>query len=253
MAKLVGLIGTGSGRVGNVVLAKGEDGRTIARAYQPQVNNPKSVKQTMQRAKVNLVGQLSSLLPADMLRSLSKGSNRKNRAEFLSRTLKIVSVTSQDGVFSAKINPAELTLSNGIAPMVATAGAPAITINKITVPLTVQAATPLNKYGERVVAIVYKDDSSAIPMGAYFVDVLFDVAGSTDAIIDMPWDLAPENVITLYRVPFEVNESGASIISSRIYATTTEVVAALTRSSVSAVKWGDTFYSGVANFTRSQK
>lgn len=253
MAKIVGFIGTGSGKVGNIVLAKGEDGRTIARAYQPQVNNPKSVKQTMQRAKVNLVGQLSSLLPADMLRSLSMGSNRKNRAAFLSRTLKIVSVTSQDGVFTASFNPAELRLSNGTAPMVATSAAAAVTINSITVPLTVPAATQLNKYGERLVAIVYKDQNSTIPMGAYYVDTLFERTGSVDAVIPMPWDLFPENVITLYRVPFEVTESGASIISSGIYATTTQVVAALTRNSADAVKWGDTSYAGTSNFTRAQK
>lgn len=253
MAKLVGLVGTGSGKVGNFVLAKGENGQTIARAYQPQVANPKSPKQTMQRAKVNLVGQVSGLLESDVLRSLEMGSKRKNRSEFLHSLLRIVEVTSVNNVVTAKFNPALLKLSNGVAPIVASAAAVQIAADEIRMPLTVPAGTPTNKYGERLVAIIYKDENSTIPMGAFVAEVMFDSVGQIDNIIHMPWLLDPANVITLYRVPFEVTESGASLISSRVYADSGEVLAALTRNSSGAVKWGDTLYGGTANFTRSQK
>lgn len=252
MAKLVGLIGTGSGKVGNVVLAKGANGETIARAYQPQVSNPKSAGQSLQRAKINLVGQVSGLISTDILRSFG-GSPRQNRAQFLRRALGIVSATSVDGVFTAKFNPAELQLSAGVAPMVASAGAVALAQKSITLPLTAPAGIVANKYGERLVAIVYKDENSTIPMGAFASDVIFETAGQVDVVINMPWQLAQENVITLYRIPFEITESGASLMASRVYATPDEVIAALTRRSSGAVSWGDTVYAGTANFTRTQK
>lgn len=49
MAKLIGIISSGSGKVGNLVLTKGKAGRVIARAYQPQVNNPNTARQQSAR------------------------------------------------------------------------------------------------------------------------------------------------------------------------------------------------------------
>ena len=75
MAKIVGFVGTGSGRVGNVVLSKGPNGLTISRSYQPIVANPRTDAQLNQRAKVNLAGRVSKLVPTQALTGLSMGSN----------------------------------------------------------------------------------------------------------------------------------------------------------------------------------
>lgn len=50
MAKMVGLSGTISGRIGNVVYSKFE-GLTIGRSYQPQVRNPRTERQIAAREK----------------------------------------------------------------------------------------------------------------------------------------------------------------------------------------------------------
>lgn len=61
MAKMVGFVGTISGRAGNMVYSK-RNGLTIARAYQPQVANPKSVSQMTTRAKFKLASQTAARL-----------------------------------------------------------------------------------------------------------------------------------------------------------------------------------------------
>lgn len=51
MAKIVGIIGSGRGKLGNTVLAV-RRGEQIARVYQPVVANPKSKRQQLSRAKM---------------------------------------------------------------------------------------------------------------------------------------------------------------------------------------------------------
>lgn len=53
MAKIVGLIGSGHGKLGNSVMTV-RRGIQIARVYQPVVANPKSARQQLSRAKMRL-------------------------------------------------------------------------------------------------------------------------------------------------------------------------------------------------------
>lgn len=61
MAKIIGLVGTMSGRVGNMVFSK-KDGKTIARSYQPQVANPNTFLQVQNRSKLKLASQFAAAL-----------------------------------------------------------------------------------------------------------------------------------------------------------------------------------------------
>lgn len=64
MAKIVGIIGSGHGKLGNTVLAV-RRGEQIARVYQPVVANPKSARQQFSRAKMRFtVGLLRPYLKA---------------------------------------------------------------------------------------------------------------------------------------------------------------------------------------------
>ena len=60
MAKIYGLFGSMTGKVADVVMCV-RNGEQIARKYQPIVSNPKSVKQTQNRAKLKLASQLSAV------------------------------------------------------------------------------------------------------------------------------------------------------------------------------------------------
>lgn len=117
MAKVVGLVGSASGKVGNVVYAV-SNGVQIARVYQPNVSNPKSSAQMAQRAKGNLVGRLSAIVPSSALVGL--GNNRRSRrAAFLKNALKVATVTSTEtNGFSAKIQPENIVFSQGsVSPL----------------------------------------------------------------------------------------------------------------------------------------
>ena len=81
MAKVVGLVGSASGKIGNVVYAV-TNGIQVARVYQPVVSNPKSSLQRFQRAKGNLVGQISKITPFQILVGLG-ANKRERRSRFL--------------------------------------------------------------------------------------------------------------------------------------------------------------------------
>lgn len=83
MAKIIGLVGTMSGRVGNMVFSK-KDGKTIARSYQPQVANPNTLAQVATRARLKLSSQFAAAM-ADTGRHLlaARGYRPKDRGELV--------------------------------------------------------------------------------------------------------------------------------------------------------------------------
>lgn len=60
MAKIVGLVGSISGRIGNTVMTV-RGGEQIARVYQPNVANPSTPRQVESRAKLKLLSQTSAV------------------------------------------------------------------------------------------------------------------------------------------------------------------------------------------------
>lgn len=85
MAKFQGFIGSGRGKAGNLVFAKGPNGSTIARAYQPQVANPKTTLQIQQRAKVNAAGRFSRIFSKSAISTI--GMNGLANRSFFNKNL----------------------------------------------------------------------------------------------------------------------------------------------------------------------
>lgn len=115
MAKNVGLIGSVSGKVGNVVYAVTNGIQTV-RAYQPVISNPKTRAQNIQRAKMNLIGRVSQITPKEVLMGL--GSNaRRRRSRFLSLGLNATTTASEGGNIVAKLDAPDFIFSEGaLAP-----------------------------------------------------------------------------------------------------------------------------------------
>lgn len=91
MAKTPMGLGQFSGKVGGVIFAV-YNGEQIVRQYQPKVANPKSSGQMLQRAKGNLVGRISQIVPWQILQGM--GSNRRERrANFLRKALNLASAS----------------------------------------------------------------------------------------------------------------------------------------------------------------
>lgn len=119
MAKIVGIIGTGSGRLGNAVLSKGDNGTTVARTYQSQVRNPRTIDQRKQRAKMNLAAQISKLFPSSALIGMQQGSNRNNRSAFVKNLLNACTVAvNGSGEYTATLVPDKLSVAHGNTPFV---------------------------------------------------------------------------------------------------------------------------------------
>ena len=111
MGKVVGLVGSASGKIGNLVYAV-TNGIQTARVYQPNVSNPKTSLQTAQRSKANLAGRISSFTPRTALYGLGN-NNRIRRGEFLRNILKESTVSIVDNEYNAKIADEKLIFSKG--------------------------------------------------------------------------------------------------------------------------------------------
>ena len=118
-------LGKARGKVGSVVLSKGRRGEMISRAYQPQVLNPKSSSQVLQRAlfaSATIAGSKLSDLVDHSFDGIKEGQD--NRNEFVRLNTNVLrSLAKSDGqasvnpFVSAKgsgmIKPAPWILSNG--------------------------------------------------------------------------------------------------------------------------------------------
>lgn len=118
-------LGKARGKVGSVVLSKGRRGEMISRAYQPQVLNPKSSSQVLQRAlfaSATIAGSKLSDLVDHSFDGIKEG--QANRNEFVRLNTNVLrELAKSDGqasvnpFVSAKgsglIKPAPWILSNG--------------------------------------------------------------------------------------------------------------------------------------------
>lgn len=113
MGKSTNGLGQFTGKVGSVVFSVA-DGEQVIRAYQPNVKNPRTSAQLIQRAKVNVAGKLSSIVPQSAILGLN-GSGRRRRGVFIGNLLRSAQVTESNGTYTAQIAPADIVLSKGVA------------------------------------------------------------------------------------------------------------------------------------------
>lgn len=252
MARTIGFIGSMRGKVGNLVFCKGERGVTYARAYQPQVANPKTQKQTDQRGKVNLVGRMSQVTPAAAI--VSMGSNmRIARSEF-NKNLLLAAVIDVDGVGNrvAKISPDDIIFSRGGQALKASvSNAAAITDTEVTIGLTLSDSTLAGKYGERiVVAVIDPADKGGYSMVLY-KDIVFDNTTAQTVTLAFGTSIADQTMVCVYRCPFVLTDGGANQRYESIANNGTDIIAKLLESnSNSNVRdWGMSNLAATEVFT----
>lgn len=74
-------------RVGNVVGQKAGDGKYRISAYQPDVTNPKSTSQQVQRSKFSFLGKLAVILGNEALVGMSNTKHRTTQLAFISKNI----------------------------------------------------------------------------------------------------------------------------------------------------------------------
>ena len=245
MAKIVGFVGTGSGRVGNVVLSKGPNGLTVSRAYQPIVANPRTDAQLNQRAKVNLAGRVSKLVPAQAITGLSMGSNRLNRSEFLAKLIKSCVVTKVAGVWTASVLPEKIVLSHGNVTPSATMGKIALSAKTVTLPLT--DVTTDNQHGERVVVMVLNGDVDGYYKRCQFMDVIYTV-GQKEIVMNLAYPLEKDEMVLVFRCPFSLISRKRGAVTSPVYFDE-NILAQLEMTTSPNATFGQSIYHGSAVFT----
>lgn len=213
MGKFVGLIGTISGKVGNVVFVKGEKGISYGRTYQPNVLNPKTIGQTDQRAKMNLVGRISAITPKGLLSGLTGENNRQRRSRFNASLLNVATVDrSTPGAEAvAMIAPEDVIFSEGAIVPAANFTPGVLTADDVKVTLTLNDAADAGNYGERIIVAVIDPLDKG---GFSFLksdEVILENTTAVERTIKFGVELANESMVVVYRIPFRVNEAGRAL------------------------------------------
>ena len=214
MAKSVGMVGTLRGKAGNFVYAKGENGSTIVRAYQPQVTNPNTNAQIMQRAKLNLAGRLSKITPKMVIIGMDGATNRQRRSRYNALIAKSADATINGGQGNASIEDARLKFSEGTAMNYGygteiTEGKTTVTgINNINVARNCYVEAQ-GHYAEKIIAVVV-DASGAMYKRITCDDIEFSAAASAIARIPVG-ELAVGDKVNVYAVPVNMDEAVAGV------------------------------------------
>lgn len=228
MAKFVGFVGSIRGKIGTTVFTKGENGLSYGRSYQPQVSNPKTAGQKDQRAKMNLVGRMSQVTPKSLLVGMDGLNNRQRRSNFNSILLQVATVDRSDpNNIIAKVAPEDVIFSQGSETIVSSATAPVITVNAVSVSLTLSDSSLAGKYGERIVVAIIDPSDKAGYSQVKYSDKVLDSTSATSVQVSFPSPIAPGSLVCVYRLPFVLNDAGAAVRTGTLNNDGTDIVASL--------------------------
>lgn len=119
MAKVYGINGVATGKLGNQVFAI-RNGEQIARQYQPVVSNPNTEAQVGVRARLKLMSQLSASVASFI--AIPRDGAKSPRNQFTS--INFGSTSYSDDTASINLNEVQLTKSSiGLGAMTVTRGA----------------------------------------------------------------------------------------------------------------------------------
>lgn len=253
MGKFVGFIGTISGKVGTTVFTKGEKGLSYGRSYQPQVYNPKSVGQTDQRAKMNLVGRMSQATPKALLVGMAGANARQRRSAFSSILLNSARVDhSVPGKVTAQMRPDGVVFSQGAEVLSASAAAPAVTATGATIAITLSDVSLAGRYGERVVAAIIDPSDKAGYSKVVYRDQLFDDNTPKTIILNFGTTIANGTMVCIYRLPFVLNDEGVATVYDTLSNDGTDITARVVESGSSLVRgWGNSVLEATEVFTNA--
>ena len=254
MGKNVGLIGSVSGKVGNVVYAV-QNGVQTVRAYQPVVVNPKSVAQQQQRAKGNAVGRISSFVPREAIMGL--GSNgRARRGEFLRTLLNAAVVVASGSGWNSKVNVQDIIFSRGSALQAVTLGSITPAAGSVTVALSGvgSAVMPAEEYAlhaTRLVAMVYQGDDNRLVACSTALAVTPTQGGSANTVL--PLGVEGAYTVYVYAIPMRANVNAAvSVQTDMVHLSDTDLMAYLgVGAGVLPWSYGLSAVLGLGNFSQA--
>lgn len=261
---LSGLGGTGRGKAGAYVFSKGDNGLTVVKAYQPQVSNPKTNAQTLQRVKMVLCGKLSGLTPSGCLTGIGFSGSRMNRSVFLKTILNACRSMNVNGGQVALLYPEQIVFARGAQPLMGTVSAVTLSAGKVEITNTLAPGDLAGRYGERIIAVVLQKgapipgtDPTDNPIsydGVYYTDHIFSAPQqeggtvSETIAVNFPQDLQEGQLVAVYRCPFILKPSTGSTTTGGFGAnnltTDAQVTAWIAVNSSSVKDWGASHMEG---------
>lgn len=250
MAKLVGIFQF-NGKLGETVGMKGADGANYVRTRVTPMN-PKTDLQTDQRAKVNLMGRMSQVTPFEVILGLGS-TKRSRRAEFNKILVNAATIDrSTPGTIVAKIDPANIQFSRGAQAIQATVSTAAeVTVDGISLGLTLTEPTLATMYGERVVVAVIDPSDKAGYSLLKYADVVFDTTAAQTVSIRYGAPIADESMVCIYRIPFLLTEQGAAMRTETLANNGTDIIAKVLTSGNLVRDWGNSTLAATEVFTQA--
>jgi len=257
MAKIYGINGYASGKLGNSVLAV-YNGTQVVRQYQPVVSNPKSLGQKMQRAKANLIGQLSKITPWQILTGL--GTNKRaRRARFLRLGLLNATATvspSDPSIINAKLADSDLIFSEGdVTPTmyVTAVTASARAIDVVVDKLTGITNETLVSSGCIVIAVLITTDGR-------YESVFYEFVQGEDVVsnsitINFPHISEGAYYVDVYIAPFStIDGSSLRARSEQLFGSATDFAANMVYNPAAlALRWGNSNLVSSGSYTPTAK
>lgn len=252
MAKVVGLVGSASGKIGNIVYAV-TNGVQVARVYQPQISNPKSEGQKFQRAKANLVGQVSKITPWQVLVGLGN-NKRERRSRFLrlllNKTTAGYAAGSTTGI-NAKLLSEDFVFSEGtITPNfnITNLSATAYTISGKVVTLGGAAPEDIQSSGALVVIVLLDSNGN-------YEHVFYKFVKGTD--VGAGFDFEFLHIyeggysVVAYLAPFStIDGSSLRAVANQLYGDGFDFAATMEYNpSALPLRWGNSVKIATATYT----
>lgn len=156
MAKIFGLVGPMSGKMGNSVMSI-TNGVQIVRQYQPNVSNPNTNKQVEARAKLKLMSQLSAVLGPYI--AIRRMGNVSGRNQFTKLNYPLVEYATDQA--SINLNNVQLTMSAVGLPIVE-----ATRSTEAPSTLNVQMGFPISDVSRIVYVVMTKDNDQKLRVAA---------------------------------------------------------------------------------------
>lgn len=252
MAKSAIGMGKFSGKLGGFVYAI-RNGNQIIREKPLVVANPKTSAQLLQRAKANLVGQLSKIVPRGAIVGLGHNAVER-RSRFLKIALNVATATIDEmnpSNFVAKIQPQNIVFSEGSVNPAHYISNPTLTQDSIVFPVA-----PLGGLGDDILNST----------GLMLVVVIADINGTYNEVkyrVLAPEDIKTSKSVTIshsytgaysafgYVVPFStLDGSSLTTIAGRIIGTVNDLSAILTVNPAAIpLAWGNSIMRTVSSFT----
>lgn len=211
MAKIFGLQGVLTGKIGNSVFAV-RNGEQIARQYQPIVTNPSTTAQIEARAKLKLISQLSAVMaPVIAMRRVGNKSSRN------------LFVEENYGTLTYASNQADITLAD-VKLTRSVVGLPSISAirNETSITVLLTAANPdLNVSRIVYAAFEKQQDGSLRLLGS---DVANAAGADGNWAVDVPFT---KNEVIVYAYGVRDNTEAATAKFGNMQAVTAETVAKL--------------------------